>query len=88
MAQEPGNLNTSAGFPPEAAVDRSGAGLSYQKYQMSTVARGTALGMGRRMVPDPASQFSSPPPSSMSGSQFGGSPNAKSTMLTSPGESI
>lgn len=85
MAAGSGSLNTSAGFPPATQVDRSGAGLQYQKYQMSTVARGTALGMGRRMVPDPSAQFSSPP---VSGSQFGGSSNAKSTMstMTSPEE--
>lgn len=73
---------TTAGFPQQAQVDRSAAGLSYQGYSMAMQARGAALGKGRRIVPDPSAQFSHPPVSS---AQFGHGGNAKEPM-TGPGE--
>lgn len=73
---------TTAGFPQQAQVDRSAAGLSYQGYSMAMQARGAALGKGRRVVPDPTAQFSRPP---MSSAQFGGGSNAKESMA-GPGE--
>ena len=66
---------SAATFPGQDAIDRSAAGLSYQSYQLSTRATGAALGRGRRVVPDPSAQFSSPP---ISGGQFGQG-HAKST---------
>lgn len=72
-------------FPEQAPVDRSGVGLQYQKYQQTMTATGSALGLGRRTVPDPNAQFSNPP---VSGSQFNGQQNAKSvaSFTTAPGE--
>lgn len=74
---------TTAGFPPQAQIDRSAAGLSYQSYSLGMKARGAALGRGRRTVPDPNVQFSQP----VSSAQFGGGgvTNAKVSM-EAPGE--
>lgn len=62
-------VNGAAPVPQEGAVDRSASGLQYQAYQIGLNARGSALGLGRRVAPDPNVLFSNPP---MSGAQFGG----------------
>jgi hypothetical protein len=60
---------TPGEFPQSGPVDRSAAGLSYQRYQIGANARGAALGQGRRVAPEASQLFSSPP---ISGGQFGG----------------
>lgn len=60
---------SSGGFGGAMPQDRTASGLQYQKYQMGLTARGAALGLGRRVAPDPSQMFSNPP---MSGGQFGG----------------
>lgn len=61
---------TPGQFPQTGPVDRSAAGLQYQRYQIGVNARGAALGQGRRVAPEASQLFSSPPP--ISGGQFGG----------------
>jgi hypothetical protein len=68
---------TTAGFPSEEPIDRSAAGLQFQRYQLGLKATGAALGVGRRSVPDPNSQFRNPP---MSSAQFGGGSNARQSV--------
>lgn len=70
------SMNTAGRFPAQAEQDRSAAGLQFQKYQMGLTARGAALGMGRRTVVDPNTQFSNPP---ISHSEFSGGGSAKAT---------
>jgi hypothetical protein len=53
----------------QEGIDRSAAGLQFQRLSMDTVARGAQLGIGRRTVVDPSAQFSNPP---LSGAQNGG----------------
>lgn len=73
-AFEPEEPSLSAGaFPQGTPVDRSAAGLQYQRYQIGVNARGAALGIGRRVAPEPNQLFSNP----ISGGQFG-SGHAKS----------
>jgi hypothetical protein len=74
MEETEGPKNT-AGFQGTQQVDRSASGLQYQSFNMGLVARGSALGMGRRVAPNPSVLFSNPP---VSGGQFGGG-HAKST---------
>lgn len=74
--QEPSAI-TAAKFPAEEQIDRSAAGLQYQRYQMGLTARGAALGVGRRVAPHPSQQFSSP---ALSGAQFGGAGSARATI--------
>jgi hypothetical protein len=69
--------STAGNSSSQPEVDRSASGLAYQKYSMSLVATGAALGVGRRVAPDPSAQFRNPP---MSGAQFGGGSNARSEM--------
>ncbi len=76
---------SSGSFPQQAPIDRSAFGLSIQRDQLAAQARGSALGHGRRTVPDASSLFSGPPPgSSMSQAQFGGGGSAKATFTQTP----
>lgn len=76
-----GNNITPGAFPQTGPVDRTAAGLQYQRYQIGVNARGAALGQGRRVAPEASQLFSSPP---ISGGQFGGG-HAKS-MVTFGGD--
>lgn len=76
MAEE-ARPHLSTGSVQTGQVDRSAAGLSYQKYQMGLTATGAALGMGRRVAPDPSAQFRNPP---VSRSQFGSGGNARESL--------
>ena len=65
---EPEEPSLSAGaFPQGSPIDRSAAGLQYQRYQIGVNARGAALGIGRRTAPEPSQLFSHP----VSAGQFG-----------------
>jgi hypothetical protein len=80
--EEPRSLSAGSVKAGEA-VDRTAAGLSFQKYQMGLTATGAALGLGRRVAPDPSAQFSHPP---VSNAQFGSGSNARATMGEEEGE--
>lgn len=77
IAEPHQSLLTAGAVPQSPEIDRSASGLQFQKYQMGLTATGAALGVGRRVATDPNQQFRNPP---MSGAQFGGSRDARSTL--------
>lgn len=82
MANEHPSLVTAGELPNPGEIDRSASGLQFQRYQMGLTAKGSALGMGRRVAVDPSSQFTHPP---MSASQFGSSTNARASVSSEEG---
>jgi hypothetical protein len=69
-------MDDGSAFPTQQPVDRSAFGLQIQHQQVDALARGSNLGIGQRVTPNPASLFSQPP---MSHAQFMGGPNPKAT---------
>jgi len=65
----PGTLSIGDIHPSPPGSDATS--VEYQHYELARNASGRSLGIGRRTVPNPASQFS------LSGAQFQGGTSAK-----------